>query len=76
MGTNDYTFERPFADAGIPCPACGDTHSGVLDSRPSPPSRGTAGQPTIRRRRICKNGHRYTTREQAEELHWEPTCEI
>jgi hypothetical protein len=39
----------------MPCPTCGSKESTTLDSRPTSDS--------IRRRRACPNGHRYTTYE-------------
>ncbi len=41
--------------ASLPCPECGVLISGVLDSRANPAY--------TRRRRLCSNGHRFTTHE-------------
>lgn len=45
----------------IHCPKCGDDSSWVKDSRSS----GTANE--IRRRRVCANGHKFSTYEIIEE---------
>jgi len=42
-------------EGGFPCPKCG-ARSGVIDSRPT-------SDGGIRRRRRCRCGHRFTTRE-------------
>lgn len=39
----------------LACPICGIKTSGVIDSRPT--------YKHIRRRRVCSNGHRFTTHE-------------
>lgn len=45
--------------AEIPCPVCNSKHRIVLDSRSKP----NGGEPFIRRRIQCANGHRYSTYE-------------
>ena len=42
---------------GVPCPVCGCVSSTVLDGRPT-----KAG---YRRRRVCDEGHRFSTKEEA-----------
>ncbi len=54
--------ERVHTQSGIPCPFCGSTYSAVCDSRPDDEGR-------IRRRRECRNGHRFTTREAVDLKH-------
>lgn len=45
--------------ADIRCPVCGSGHRIVTDSR----SKENRGEPFIRRRIMCDNGHRYSTYE-------------
>lgn len=45
--------------ADIACPVCNSKHRIVLDSRSKP----GGGEPFIRRRIQCANGHRYSTYE-------------
>ncbi len=42
--------------SGIPCPDCGSHKSRIIDTRAT---RGVH----VRRRHVCKCGHRYSTRE-------------
>ena len=43
----------------VPCPFCGSLFAKVMDVRPGP------GGSTLRRRRECPGGHKYTTYEEA-----------
>ena len=42
---------------GVACPVCGEFESKVLDCRP------VHSEGTFRRRRLCPNGHKYSTKE-------------
>ena len=54
---------------GISCPECGMRQNIAIDSRPS--------LSYTRRRRVCINGHRFTTRETVvDEGQWVPDFQI
>lgn len=54
---------------GICCPECGKRESITIDSRPS--------LSYVRRRRLCIEGHRFTTREEVvPEGQWIPDFQI
>lgn len=57
----------------LPCPVCGVRKAALLYSRPN------KHEDYIRRRRVCPNGHRYTTHETAlreQELAYVPDFQI
>lgn len=51
-------------DSGVACPKCGVRRSRVVNSRPG------ADRHRHWRRRVCANGHRYSTEERAIECEW------
>ena len=53
---------------GVPCPVCGERRSAVVDTRPS--------KEHTRRRRVCANGHAFTTHERCVSEVWQPNYEI
>lgn len=57
VGTHPCRPKTERYRVGVRCPVCEDKRSVTLDSR------GSVKGDRIRRRRVCINGHRYTTHE-------------